>query len=160
MLAVAAAAGSAIPPLSVVAGALLLGAVSYGCSLYLAVRSMRELGAAREAAYFATAPFIGAMLSMVIFQQVPRMTESIAAGLMAAGIFLLLREQHRHPHVHAELIHDHMHMHDEHHAHHAAAVAEPHSHVHRHAPLIHEHPHAPDAHHRHAHAWAQPHRDV
>jgi drug/metabolite transporter (DMT)-like permease len=152
MLAVAVTAGSAIPPLRVVAGALLLGALSYGCSLYLAVRAMRELGAAREAAYFATAPFIGALLSMAIFEQLPRAAQLIAAVLMAAGIALLLREQHRHTHVHAELLHDHMHVHDEHHAHHAAAVAEPHSHMHRHAPLMHEHAHTPDAHHRHVHS--------
>jgi drug/metabolite transporter (DMT)-like permease len=152
MLVVAAAAGSAFPALGVVAGALLLGAVSYGCSLYFAVLAMRELGAAREAAYFATAPFIGAMLSMVVFAQLPRMTEVIAAALMAVGIVLLLREQHRHTHAHTELVHDHLHVHDEHHAHHAAAVTEPHSHVHRHLPLIHEHAHTPDAHHLHTHS--------
>jgi drug/metabolite transporter (DMT)-like permease len=152
MLTLAIAAGSAVPPFRIVGGALLLGAVSYGCSLYLAVRAMRELGAARETAYFATAPFIGAALSMAVFEQLPRLVELIAAALMAAGISLLLRERHRHTHAHVELVHDHMHIHDEHHQHHAAAVVnEPHSHIHRHAPLIHEHVHASDAHHRHAH---------
>lgn len=152
MLVVAAAAGSAFPALGVVAGALLLGGVSYGCSLYFAVLAMRELGAAREASYFATSPFIGAMLSMVVFAQLPRMTEVIAAALMAVGIVLLLREQHRHTHAHTELVHDHLHVHDEHHTHHATAVTEPHSHVHRHLPLIHEHAHTPDAHHLHTHS--------
>jgi drug/metabolite transporter (DMT)-like permease len=152
MLAAALAAGSAIPPLRIVSGALLLGAVSYGLSLYLAIRAMRALGAAREAAYFATAPFIGAALSMAVFVHLPRMGELIAAALMAAGILLLLREQHCHTHVHAELVHDHLHVHDEHHAHHDAPVPEPHSHLHRHAPLTHAHAHAPDAHHRHAHS--------
>jgi drug/metabolite transporter (DMT)-like permease len=102
MLRVAIAASSAFPPLRTVAGALLLGAVSYGCSLYLAVGAMREVGAARQAAYFATAPFIGAGLSMVVFGQLPRAVELIAAALMAAGILLLLREQHCHVHAHAE----------------------------------------------------------
>jgi drug/metabolite transporter (DMT)-like permease len=152
MLAAAIATGSTIPPLRIVGGALLLGALSYGLSLYLAIRAMRALGAAREAAYFATAPFIGAALSMAIFEQLPRMSELIGAALMAAGIVLLLREQHRHTHVHAELVHDHMHVHDEHHAHHDALVTEPHSHLHRHVPLVHEHAHTPDAHHRHAHS--------
>jgi ABC-type nickel/cobalt efflux system permease component RcnA len=113
---------------------------------------MRELGAAREASYFATAPFIGAMLSMVVFAQLPRVTEVIAAALMAVGIVLLLREQHRHTHAHTELVHDHLHGHDEHHTHHATAVTEPHSHVHRHLPLIHEHAHTSDAHHLHTHS--------
>jgi drug/metabolite transporter (DMT)-like permease len=152
MLAAAIATGSAIPPLRIVGGALLLGALSYGFSLYLAIRAMRALGAAREAAYFATAPFIGAVLSMAVFEQLPRMGELIGAALMAAGIVLLLREQHRHTHVHAELVHDHMHVHDEHHAHHDAPVTEPHSHLHRHAPLVHEHAHTSDAHHRHGHS--------
>jgi drug/metabolite transporter (DMT)-like permease len=160
MLAVAIAAGSAMPPFRIVAGALLLGGVSYGCSLYLAMRAMRDLGAAREAAYFATAPFIGAMVSMVVFEQLPCATEIVAAVLMAAGIVLLLRERHCHQHAHPELVHDHMHVHDEHHAHHEAVVAEPHSHMHRHAPLVHEHAHVSDAHHRHRHARTQSDRGV
>jgi drug/metabolite transporter (DMT)-like permease len=152
LLAIALAAGRALPAAGTAACALLVGAMSYGLSLYLAVRAFRVLGAAREAAYFAAAPFIGAALSMLVFAQAPRVGELAAAALMGAGIMLLLREQHSHVHAHAEIVHDHMHLHDEHHAHHDAPVAEPHAHPHRHPPLTHAHAHTPDAHHRHAHS--------
>lgn len=151
MLAIALGASGALPDAPVMAGALLLGAASYGLSLYLAIHAFRILGAAREAAYFAAAPFIGAVLSMLIYRQAPERAELLAAALMSIGIAMLLREQHIHVHTHAELMHDHIHVHDEHHAHHEMPVAEPHAHLHRHPPLTHTHPHTPDAHHRHAH---------
>jgi drug/metabolite transporter (DMT)-like permease len=46
----------------VCAGAV--GALCYGVSIVLAVKARRVLGAARESAYFATAPFVGALLSI------------------------------------------------------------------------------------------------
>jgi drug/metabolite transporter (DMT)-like permease len=44
----------------------VLGLVSYGTSVVLAVHAMRLIGVAREAAFFATAPFIGALASVVV----------------------------------------------------------------------------------------------
>ncbi len=151
MLVIAAVAGSPFGSAVQMGSALIVGALSYGLSLYLAVCAFRVLGAAREAACFATAPFIGGALSMLIFMEAPGVHELLAAALMAAGVALMMSERHGHEHAHAELLHDHIHVHDEHHAHHEAAVAEPHAHPHRHSPLTHAHPHTPDAHHRHAH---------
>jgi drug/metabolite transporter (DMT)-like permease len=141
-----------LPGVSTIAAALALGAMSYGASLILNLRALRELGAARQATLFATAPFLGALLSIPILGEQPRPLHALVALLMALGLWLLLRERHGHAHAHELLEHEHQHVHDEHHQHaHDGAVTEPHSHAHRHEPLAHEHPHTPDLHHRHSH---------
>ncbi len=147
-------AGGQIPGGRHLACALLLGALSYGVSVVLDAYALRLVGAAREAAYFATAPFIGALASVILLGNAPRWSESAAMASMVVGVVLLLRERHGHVHRHEPLVHAHAHSHDEHHqhAHDAGAPAgEPHSHEHHHEPLEHEHAHLPDAHHRHRH---------
>lgn len=152
MLAAAVALGRALPEPSVAAKTLLLGAASYGVSILLDTYALRLLGAAREAALFATAPFLGAIAAIPILGEWPRSMDLLGGGAIALGVVLLVRERHSHLHTHAPLHHDHLHTHDEHHQHaHPGPVSEPHSHPHDHEPLTHEHPHASDAHHRHRH---------
>ncbi len=151
-LVLALAAGSAPPTMGAAASAATLGFVSYGVSLVLAVYAMRAIGAAREAALFATAPFIGALASVVLLGDPFGVRELAALGLMLGGGVLLARERHSHRHVHEPLRHDHRHVHDLHHRHrHTSAdpPGEPHAHEHVHERLEHEHPHVPDVHHRH-----------
>jgi hypothetical protein len=131
---------------------LATGFLGYGLSIVLHLLAMRYVGAARQAAYFATAPFMGALAAVPILGERLGAAELGAGGLMAAGAILLLRARHGHRHEHEALEHDHAHVHDEHHAHaHEGVVDGPHAHPHRHAPLVHDHPHLPDAHHRHRH---------
>ena len=114
--------------------------------------ALRLLGAAREAAYFATAPFMGATLALPLLGETPGALELGAGALMAAGVWLLARERHGHLHTHDAIEHEHQHVHDEHHRHaHEGPAVEPHSHWHRHDPISHDHPHLPDLHHRHRH---------
>jgi len=122
--------------------------------LVLDTYALRLLGAAREAAWFSTAPFAGALGAVALLGERLRPADLAAMALMVAGAVLLLRERHRHAHAHEEMTHDHLHVHDEHHRHEhpgGAEVVEPHSHPHRHASLVHDHPHVPDMHHHHAH---------
>ncbi len=136
------------------AAALTVGFVSYGLSLMLYVRALRDLGAARTGAYFSAAPFFGAGLGLALWQDPVTPLFVAAATLMGIGLWLHLTERHEHWHVHEPLVHDHLHVHDEHHRHEHAPgepPGEPHSHPHHHAPLAHGHPHYPDLHHRHAH---------
>jgi len=150
-LLLAALFGRAVPA-EIIGGALALGAASYGASILLDMYALRLVGAAREAAYFATAPFIGAVAAMPLTGAILAPSEMIAGGLMALGVVALLREHHSHLHVHEPIEHEHMHEHDDHHQHqHDERVAGPHSHVHRHEPLVHDHPHVSDLHHRHRH---------
>ncbi len=150
---IARAAHAPWPSGRAVAGALALGAVSYGVSLALYVRATRTLGAARTGVLFAAAPFVGAALAIPIAGDRPSLRMAAAALLIAGGVGLLLTERHAHGHRHDALEHEHLHVHDEHHqhAHRGDEGPEPHAHRHHHEPLEHAHPHASDAHHRHKH---------
>jgi drug/metabolite transporter (DMT)-like permease len=155
-LAIAAAAGAAAPPVRLAVSALALGAVSYGVSVGLFVRALRDLGAARTSAMFGMAPFFGAALSWLVLREPLGPASAVAFSLMGLGAAALLGERHRHEHFHPELIHEHSHTHDDgHHDHnHEPGKVIPgvrHSHPHRHAPMTHAHDHAPDIHHRHPH---------
>ncbi len=153
-LAIGLSLGGGIPTLRVVLAALVLGSLSYGLSVLLDAYALRLVGAAREAAYFATAPFIGAIASTVVVGERIRTLDWVAMVVMAVGVAFMVRERHSHEHTHEVLVHDHAHVHDEHHQHEHAASdppGEPHAHSHRHVPLVHDHPHVSDLHHRHRH---------
>jgi drug/metabolite transporter (DMT)-like permease len=152
-LAVAMALGQPVPPPRVVLPVLVVGFVSYGVSIVLDVYALRALGAAREAALFATAPFVGALGSIPILAERLGPADLAGMGVMATGVVLLLTARHHaHVHRHEALEHEHAHVHDEHHRHeHDGPVTEPHSHPHRHEPITHSHPHVSDLHHRHRH---------
>lgn len=146
--------GSKMPSLSTSMVAMLFGSVSYGLSIVFFILAMRGLGAARTGALFGTAPFVGALLSLLIFRSMPGMLFFVSAPIMIFGAVLLLSEDHAHEHRHIPLEHDHRHHHDEHHNHEHEDVQsdqEPHSHPHVHAPIMHTHSHGPDDHHRHGH---------
>ncbi len=146
--------GEGIPSTPVLLAALVLGALAYGVSILLDAYALRALGAAREAAVFATAPFAGALLAVPLLAESWSLPDVAAATAMACGVVLLVRDRHEHEHVHAPAAHDHRHVHDEHHQHaHDPGVdpREPHSHPHVHQPLTHSHPHVSDIHHRHRH---------
>jgi drug/metabolite transporter (DMT)-like permease len=148
------ARGASAPPAPVIAGAALIGLLGYGVSLIFFVLALRHLGTARTGAYFSTAPFVGAVLGVLMFHEPVTLWLSLAGGLMALGVWLHLAETHDHEHDHPALEHAHAHTHDTHHQHdHAAGepTDEPHTHWHRHRPLLHSHPHYPDLHHRHRH---------
>ncbi len=149
------ALGATLPDLSKIPVAMLVGFLAYGVSLALFVVALRHLGASRAGAYFSTAPFVGALFSVLFLAEPVSWQLLVAASLMALGIWLHLTEHHGHTHQHEVLEHEHQHSHDEHHAHQhegvLAVLAGPHSHRHRHEPLEHSHPHYPDAHHRHPH---------
>jgi len=148
------AAGAALPGAPAVASSLLVGFFGYGLSLTLFVVGLRGLGAARTGAYFSVAPLFGVAISLALWPRVPEPLFWAAAGLMALGVWLHVRERHQHEHTHEPLEHSHRHRHDEHHQHPHAfewSGEEPHAHAHRHAVLTHRHPHYPDIHHRHLH---------
>ncbi|HVP62019.1 MAG TPA: EamA family transporter [Myxococcaceae bacterium] len=154
MVSLALVLGDRIPGARVVVSTLVLGALAYGASVLLDAFALRLLGAAREAAFFATAPFAGALLSVPVLGERLGGMQLAAGAVMVVGVGILVRERHGHEHTHQTLEHAHRHVHDAHHQHpHPAGVdpAAPHAHPHRHAPLTHAHAHVSDAHHRHAH---------
>ena len=152
-LIIALAAGIKFPPAVAVGMAGLVGFLSYGVSLTLFVLALRHIGSARTGAYFSSAPFVGALLAILIWRDQITIAFLSAAALMLTGIWLHLTEKHEHEHAHEEIEHDHRHSHDAHHQHHSEPelLALTHSHLHRHERLRHSHPHYPDIHHRHEH---------
>ena len=71
---------------------LILGFVAYGLSIYFYVYAQRDIGAAKTSAYYAVAPFIGVMLSMIIFREMPGITFFIALGIMILGTWMINRD--------------------------------------------------------------------
>ena len=146
--------GAGLPPTGMLLAALGLGCLSFGASIVLDAYALRCIGAAREAAYFATSPFFGALAATLVLGERLRGIDVLAMLVMCLGMWFLLRERHGHEHVHEVMEHEHVHVHDEHHRHEHTPndpPGEPHAHSHRHAALVHDHPHVPDQHHRHRH---------
>ena len=80
--------GERVKTLWSVFAVLAVGCVAYGMSIFFYVYAQRLLGAARTSAYYAVAPFIGTLLSLVIFRDMPHYTYFIALGLMVIGAWL------------------------------------------------------------------------
>ena len=132
----------------------LVGAVSYGLSIVLFIRGLRELGVMHTGALFALAPGLAALLSWVVLREPIHVAGLLALSAMTAGAILLATDVHEHLHTHEPLGHAHEHEHDAHHRHEHTPdelAQVPHAHWHRHEPLTHAHPHAHDIHHRHSH---------
>jgi len=150
--------GLAMAPLGASRGAivaaLIIGALSYGCSIALYISAAQQLGAVRAQAVFASAPFIGAALSYGVLGEALGVAALVAAPLLVGSVAVLFSGIHAHRHHHAALEHLHLHRHDDGHhlhTHPGLPAATEHSHPHRHDELVHAHPHWPDLHHRHQH---------
>ena len=72
---------------------LAVGFIAYGLSIFFYVYAQRLLGAARTSAYYAIAPFIGTLLSLAIFREVPRYTYFAALALMVIGAWLCANDE-------------------------------------------------------------------
>lgn len=145
-LGLAVALGRPLPGLAVTLAAIGLGAVSYGLSIVLFILAARGMGAARTSAWFGSAPFAGAALSLAIFRSLPGVPFLASLPIMVAGALLLFGERHDHVHVHTSMEHDHYYAADEHHPFKETGTAR-----HAHGEVRHAHPHRPDIHHRHGH---------
>jgi drug/metabolite transporter (DMT)-like permease len=73
----------------VLAISLVVGFLCYGVSIVFDVYALRHLGAAREAALFATAPFLGAVAAVPILGERLTRTHIASAALMAVGVLIL-----------------------------------------------------------------------
>ncbi len=80
--------GERILHLWTIPAVLMLGFVAYGLSIFFYVYAQRILGAARTSAYYAIAPFIGVILSLLIFREIPGILFIAAFILMIIGAWL------------------------------------------------------------------------
>jgi drug/metabolite transporter (DMT)-like permease len=74
-------------------GGLSLGFVAYGTSILLYVNAQRHLGAAKTSAYYAVAPFIGAFLSYLIWNEQLPVWYIPALALMILGTAFAVWDQ-------------------------------------------------------------------
>jgi len=151
--ALAVAAHESWPGVGAALALLAIGAGGYGLSLRLYLLAQRAFGAARTGSVFAFAPFIGALLAIVLGDRSASWGMAAGGTLMLAGVALHLAESHGHEHEHEAGEHEHAHHHDDgHHGHmHEPMPEGAHSHRHGHEPVRHAHAHVPDAHHAHRH---------
>jgi drug/metabolite transporter (DMT)-like permease len=145
--------GEPLPGWERMGGLLLCGATGYGLSLRFYILAQRRIGAGRTGSVFAVAPFVGAIVAILLGDRSFGIVTAVAASLFILGVVLHLTEKHRHEHSHDEMTHDHAHVHDDgHHDHrHDVTPDSPHAHPHRHDARIHAHVHGPDTHHGHRH---------
>lgn len=73
--------------------ALLLGFVAYGLSIYTYVYAQRYIGAAKTSAFYALAPFMGALISLALFPKIPALLFIISFVIMALGAFLAIEKE-------------------------------------------------------------------
>lgn len=85
--------GERITALWSVFAVLLVGFVAYGLSIFFYVHAQRLLGAARTSTYYAVAPFIGTILSLILFREIPHYTYFIALALMIIGALLCSKDE-------------------------------------------------------------------
>jgi drug/metabolite transporter (DMT)-like permease len=99
-----------LPEYRYIAGALLLGFVAYGLSIFLYVRAQNTLGAAKTSAYYAVAPFVGSFLSFVFLNEQLSWMYLVALIVMIAGTVLVVADtlirHHAHLHQHT-FVHTH-----------------------------------------------------
>ena len=88
-------AGRALPDAATLASSLALGFVSYGLSIVLDVYALRHVGAARESAFFATAPFAGAFAAVPILGERVSRNELVGGAVMAGGVALLIASRYQ-----------------------------------------------------------------
>lgn len=91
-LVIALAVGEALPSPAVLLRALPLGFVAYGLSICCYIYAQRFLGAAKTSAYYALAPFIGAMLSLILLREAPGARFWAALMIMAWGAWVVTKD--------------------------------------------------------------------
>ena len=84
--------GEKLPELRYILPAVLLGFVAYGLSIFTYIRAQKTLGAAKTSAFYAIAPFIGAMLSFIFLRESLTITYMIAFVIMVVGTVFVVSD--------------------------------------------------------------------
>ena len=124
------ALGAVLPSAVTILETMAVGLLGYGFSLVMFVLALRGLGTARTGAYFSTAPFVGALIALLVLGESTGPQFWIAVLLMGIGVWLHLTEKHEHEHEHGPLDFEHTQTLEN---------------------VRHSHDHFPDIYHRHGH---------
>lgn len=117
---------------------LLLGFVAYGLSILFYILAQRTLGAAKTSAYYAIAPFVGVLLSVVFLKESLTSQYILSLVIMFIGSSIVVIDtllvRHKHVHVH-EITHTHdgtTHRHRMEHSHEHHHIKNENQHTHEH----------------------------
>lgn len=146
--------GESMPRLIYVLLTMLLGFISYGLIIFLYIKAQKDLGAAKTSAYYAIAPFLGVLFSVLLLRESIGITYIIAFILMLVGTIFIIKDtiaiQHVHEHMHT---HTHVHFHNGIEYTHEHAYLHSHNHTHEDANgEKHKHTHKPDNFTEHSHS--------
>ena len=118
--------------------ALLLGFVAYGLSIFTYIRAQKYLGAAKTSAFYAFAPFIGVLFSVVLLNEKITLQYIVALLVMIAGTIFVVYDtlvrshshmhQHIFTHTHGGITHTHVVTHSHLHNHVFSDAKHSHSH--------------------------------
>ena len=89
-IAIALIIGESFPVWNYLLYALLLGFVAYGLSIFFYIKAQNKLGAAKTSAFYAVNPFIGAILSLIIFNDTLAWNFYVALGIMIIGTAFII----------------------------------------------------------------------
>ncbi len=96
--------GQNLPPARYVLAVLLIGFISYGLGIFFYVKAQATLGAAKTSAYYAIAPFVGVLLSVLILGDSLTLKYFVALAVMIPGSIIIvidtltISHEHRHKH--------------------------------------------------------------
>ncbi len=118
--------------------ALLLGFVAYGLSIFTYIRAQKYLGAAKTSAFYAFAPFIGVLFSVVLLNEKITLQYIVTFLVMIAGTIFVVYDtlvrshshmhQHVFTHTHGGITHTHVVTHSHLHNHVFSDAKHSHSH--------------------------------
>lgn len=132
--------GESLPAFGLICATLLLGFVAFGLSIFFYVKAQDTLGAAKTSAYYATSPFIGTLISFIIFRDSVTLMFVVACLIMIAGTVVVVVDSLiiSHSHVHEHCVYEdnkpiryytHAHAHNHFHNNHPLSTVA-HSHIH------------------------------
>lgn len=121
--------------------AMLLGFVAYGLSIFFYVKAQGIIGASKTSAYYSIAPFVGTLLSCIVFKENLAWTYFVGLAIMVLGALIVLLDtlEKKHVHLHTHVIeHTHdgsTHIHEISHEHEHKHYLEEGKHNHKHSKL-------------------------
>ena len=84
--------GEQLPGLLYIACVFILGFVSYGLSINFYISAQKHIGAAKTSAYYAVAPFLGVVFSLILLGERPGIQFYVALVVMILGTILIIRD--------------------------------------------------------------------
>lgn len=86
--------------------AMILGFVAYGLSIFFYIKAQGVIGASKTSAYYSIAPFVGTLLSCIIFEEGLDWSYFVGLIIMLFGALIVVLDtlEKKHTHLHKHII--------------------------------------------------------